>query len=527
MKKSVFILIIISLYLTVSCSEFLKENPRGNPTLQNFFKTEADIEASVNRLYREGFPLMYSSAGSAYSGPQAMLGGHMSGYFDSEFGGQEIYVTHCKNLARTAENIGRQMKDIWQSCYTNINRVNVGLKYAPGIKMSSDTSKATYIAELKCFRAMNYFYLVKTFGDVPLTLTPYESLESELYLERTPSKQVYDQIISDLKEAASNLPKKAFYKNNNRLTQNIANTLLGNVYLQMSGYPVQEDHYAEAAKATRAVIQSGKHSLTLNDDYEENSAFNKLRTIDGLDEVIYAYEFDVNIANSGWWPTYSFPNSAAGWNVFKYSITANIYKVSNGLLNMYSTDDIRGKANQFFHWEYKYSVNGVEVIQNFEPANWYYFNEDAMLQTGIGGKDVNIYRYSEVLLMAAEAIAKSEGVTDEALSYLAKVKARASVTGVSETDIKLGLPRDIEGFVREVWAERLREFPLEFKIWDDIIRTRQYPQFSKEKPGEVSFIDVDKASNNWGKNFTEKDLLWPIASDEIARNPKLIQNPGY
>ncbi|MDZ7689962.1 MAG: RagB/SusD family nutrient uptake outer membrane protein [Balneolaceae bacterium] len=75
--------------------------------------------------------------------------------------------------------------------------------------------------------------------------------------------------------------------------------------------------------------------------------------------------------------------------------------------------------------------------------------------------------------------------------------------------------------------ERLRELALNFKIWTDIQRTRQYPVPSESNPGEVNFVDVVGASNNWGQTYEEHHLLYPIPDDEIQTNPALEQNPGY
>ncbi len=82
-------------------------------------------------------------------------------------------------------------------------------------------------------------------------------------------------------------------------------------------------------------------------------------------------------------------------------------------------------------------------------------------------------------------------------------------------------------FVGEVWKERLRELALEFKLWPDIQRTRLYPVTSEDNPGEVEFVDVVGASNNWGQTYEEKHLLFPIPDEEMQRNPELVQNPGY
>ncbi|MCE5225160.1 MAG: RagB/SusD family nutrient uptake outer membrane protein [Porphyromonadaceae bacterium] len=506
-----------------ACSSFLDENPKSSLASNQFFTTASQAESNVNYLYRTGAPSMYG-AGGAYGGPNVMLGGYVSGYFDNEYAGQEVVVMYSKSLSRNSVNIANQMDGVWDACYEAINVANAGIKYIPEITMD-ETAKARLVGESKFFRAMNYFYLVKMFGDVPLTVDPYESLEN-LYLERTPVKDVYAQIVQDAKDAVAVLPDAAFYSNGARLTKNVANTLLADVYLQMSGYPVQEDHYADAAAAAKAVITSGKHSLATNGDLKMNSAFNKLRTTDGLDESVYAYEFNAAISNSGWWPVYSFPNACAGWGIFKYAITNNVYGIVHGYTNVYdSNEDLRIQPNQFFHSEYKMPDGTVRQLGGL--FNWYYYDEEAMLTTGRGTKDVNIYRYAQVLLIAAEATAKS-GSVSEAAGYLAEVKARSSMTGKTKAAFTTELSSlSKDAFVQEVWAERLREFPLEFKIWDDITRTHMYPQFSDANKGKVSFVNVIGASNNWGKTFQERDLLWPLSTNELQRNTLLTQNPGY
>lgn len=525
MKNNISIIILsLVIGMITSCSDFLDENPRSSLTNAGFFKTAAQAESSVNILYRAGFPSMYN-APSAYAGPNIMLGGYVSGYFDNEYAGQEVVVQYSKDLSRTAVNIANQMDGVWDECFRAINRANSAIKYIPTIDMD-EAQAGRLIAEAKFFRAISLFHLVKMFGDIPLTLEPYESLEN-LYLPKTATAEVYKQIIADLKEAVSVLPDAAFYKNNNRITKNVANTALADVYLQISGFPVQENHYADAATAAKAVISSGKHSLTENVNKTDKSAFNILRKTEGLDETIYAYEFNNTVSPSGWWPTYSFPNKAAGWGLFKYAITVNVYRASNGFFNIYNpTQDIRGQEQQFFFTKYKRPDLPTEELGEF--GDWYYYDEVAMLETGRGTKDFNIYRYSQVLLIAAEAIAQSTGVTTEAAGYVAQVKARASLTNKTaatyQTEL-MGLSKD--AFIKEVWAEKMRELPLEFKLWDDIIRTRQYPQFNASNKGAVSFVNVVGASNNWGKTFAEKDLLWPISANELQRNLELTQNPGY
>ncbi|MNL19261.1 SusD family protein [compost metagenome] len=85
----------------------------------------------------------------------------------------------------------------------------------------------------------------------------------------------------------------------------------------------------------------------------------------------------------------------------------------------------------------------------------------------------------------------------------------------------------VDNFVKECWIERLREFPLEFKMWDDILRTKMFPVISTTEAGKIDFVPLIGAKNGSGAIFKESDLLWPISPDEIQRNNKLTQNEGY
>ena len=84
-------------------------------------------------------------------------------------------------------------------------------------------------------------------------------------------------------------------------------------------------------------------------------------------------------------------------------------------------------------------------------------------------------------------------------------------------------------FIEECWKERLRELPFDFKIWDDIVRTKKFPVISKTTQGDVTFVDTfnGQTTNASGATIKESDLLWPISPDELQRNPNLTQNPGY
>ena len=126
------------------------------------------------------------------------------------------------------------------------------------------------------------------------------------------------------------------------------------------------------------------------------------------------------------------------------------------------------------------------------------------------------------------SIAQTEGVTAEAANYLAQIKARANTSGMSVAEIQSSLlSMSKEAFIEECWTERLREFPLEFKIWDDCVRTMKFPQISEDTPGQVTYVNLIGAQNAAGATFKETDLVFPISLNELQRNPNLTQNAGY
>src|SRR5690606_7560342 len=393
---------------------------------------------------------------------------------------------------------------------------NAALKYIPEIEMDA-TLKSRLLGEAKLFRAYNYFYSVRKFGDLPLSTDPYESPSDELYSPRNSPAQVYASTETDSNEALDASPAQMPPSNPHRIRRYVAAMALADVYLQ-------QGKFGDAATYVKIVTDS-PHELTMNSDLSMNSAYNKLRSTDDLSESIYAVEYDGTINSSGWWPTYAFSSSAT--SVFdKYSIFERVYGPTDRFLNVYEAEDLRIQPNQFFHWEYTNPITGAKWSSQ-EAGIWYYYDEDAVLNSGRGTKDWNLYRYAEALLIAAESVARTSGV-NEAAGYLAQVKARADINGktVAEYTTELqGLPED--DFVEAVWTERLRELPLEFKIWDDCLRTGMFPVISTSEKGQVDYQPLVGTQNASDATFKETDLLWPISLDELQRNPQLSQNNGY
>ncbi|MDR1455650.1 MAG: RagB/SusD family nutrient uptake outer membrane protein [Tannerella sp.] len=525
MKK---ILVLAACLLgTVSCEKFLEENPKSSISMSSFFTSAADGYAAVNILYRNGFP-SYCNATSAYVGPNIMYGGYKSGFFDNLYKGQEVFVQYCQNLNIDASVSNSQLQGIWEPAYKAIVReANFAIKYLPGCPGLSDGEQKRLIAEARFFRALNYFYLVKMFGAVPLVSEPYESLDN-LYVRRSAESKVYAFIVEDLEDALNHggLADVPMPLNGFRISRGSVAALLADVYLNMAGYPLNDvARYADAARVAGSLAGNPAYGLIQHADREKQSAYSRLRTSDSEKEYLYTVEYNTSISDGGWRPTYTLPGEASTWGEFTYDITCLVYDPVDVLHKAYDiTGDLRYRDGQYFHSSYT-QVKGanagtVRDLNGKRPFFW--FEEDALLNTRRSEKDQVHYRLAEMYLIAAEAIAQTSGVTDEAAGYLAEVEARASLNRTKE-QIRAELLRlSKDDFIREVWTEKIREFIFENKIWNDITRTRMYPAVVG---GRFTFVNLIGAQNPWGKTFTEKDLYFPICSQAMQRNPELAADP--
>ena len=286
----------------------MDEEPKSTLTDVAYYKTQSQMESNVNYLYRTGAIGSYVDFGSAYIGPFASIQEELTGYFSNSYEGQEIVCRYTRELTRQQNTmqLASKMDKVWDDCYRGINVANGAIKHMPEVPMDQATADRL-TAEAKFFRAFNYFYLVKTFGAVPFYTDPYELAEN-MELPRTETSTIYNQIESDLKDAMNVLPEATFAANGHRITKYVAAMTLTDVYMY-------QHKYAEAAETVRIVVNSN-HKLTTNDDLAMNSAFNKLRSTDDLDEAIYAYEYDNQISPSNWLPTYAFDGDASSNGLF-------------------------------------------------------------------------------------------------------------------------------------------------------------------------------------------------------------------
>lgn len=176
--------------------------------------------------------------------------------------------------------------EMWENHYKGISDANIAMQKILDSQDLLESVKTQSYAEMQFIRAYLYFDLVQQFGRIPLVTEG--SFEIRTDFKRAPVADIYNVIISDLRNAAENLPEKASVLG--RATRYSAAHLLAKVYLTR-GSAVKD---ARGQKATdmdstlyyaEQVINSGAYSL------QEN--FSSLWDIknQGNSETVFAVQF--------------------------------------------------------------------------------------------------------------------------------------------------------------------------------------------------------------------------------------------
>ena len=536
--QSILCMITLTLVMS-SCESFLEENPLDEKTTGQFWKTESDAVTGVNALYFGGVPYLHNiDVDGGWTPKATMWGGVMSGLFVDKRK-DRTFTNASEGANFNVESFDATSQKMWTEFYIGISRANFVIANIPKMTdVLSETQIANFLAQGKFFRAYAYFYLVKEYGDVPYIDQPYTSLEG-IYVERTPSAQVYQKIEADLLDIISGnaLPNVAFYDNDGYVTKPMAQTLLAQVYLQWAGAPLNggNEYYAKAAAMAANVINGGQHALIQSNGSSSdlNSAFNVIKTTKSSNEIIFAKEYDqtsFNVGNS--YAVRSIGTDAFQWkngadaSVFKPGgdVLYNAYLPSDILLNSYHPSDIRNMEKQFFFQTYTDGTGVNHTLNNV--GNWAWFDAGSLINGRNGDYNMPIFRYAEVLLIAAEGLART-GSEAQARTYLNQVRKRAGLADETATGNAL---------IQSILTERFHEFPLEFKIWDDIRRTRLYPEADGMQSGRLKWTPLASAAIQNKPDGTarvgaipEYALLWPIPLSEMQANTALEghQNPGW
>jgi hypothetical protein len=379
----------------------------------------------------------------------------------------------------------------WNDSYTAIARFNTILDKIGGVTMD-ETLKNRYIAEAKFLRALVYFNLVRTFGDVPLIVKSISNPDEGYEYGRAPKADVYAQIEKDLTEAESVLPVSYATTDIGRATRGAAKALLGKVYLT-------ENKYAPAATKLKEVIDLGVYDILPNyaDVFRVSNKNNK--------ESVFDVQYKSGGAGEGnAWPN-SFAPENSGNAVIAFGGGGNNQPTAD-LVNAYEAGDKRKDISLATSYT---NANGQTIPYNFVKKY-----VDTPVANGDNGNNIPVIRYADVLLMYAESLNEvGYQAAGDALTNLNRIRTRAGLTGKTAANIPTQ-----QAFRLAIEQERRVEFAFEGHRWYDLVRTGRAITVLNSKKDQIRLVNT----------LTENNLVDPIPQNQIDINKaKISQNPGY
>ncbi|HEV2479848.1 MAG TPA: RagB/SusD family nutrient uptake outer membrane protein [Puia sp.] len=465
------------LFGLASCRKTLQESPKSIAE-ENFYNTPAEVQAALGAIYS---PLRGSEClGAVYQSIQEATG--------DWFQGRASYAPISLFNGLDGTNTTR-VGLIWNDFYLSIRNANLVVRDVPKGDGLTDDQKNASIGEARFMRALNYFFLVRNWGGVPLRT---EQTMDSISIPRANPAAVYQLIVSDLSFAENNLPDVAPVSG--RPSKWAAKTLLADVYFY-------EADYSDASQKAGEVIASGKYALLkVNTPDDFNNLFGA--GIATTPEEIFYLDYATQ-------STWAFPLYTAGVGTpylgvdGYYAIYSN---TTNPLYANWDNNDFR-KAYGWYSWN---TPLGPTVILNKK------FTDPG---SKTPDNSYTLYRYADLLLLYAEATSLAAGApTADAMEKLNMVHRRAygyDPLQASPVDFQLA-DYDLPSFVTLTIRERGYETQAEGKRWLDLVRSGKAAQ------------SIQAA---WGKTVSQKAFLWPIPVSELnynkALDPAKDQNPGY
>ncbi len=468
-KYSVSVLILSCFLLLQSCDEsFINLAPISSANVNSFYKSDQDFETAIVGVY-DVFQSVNSTMWTEY------LEFRGDTYTHTQYGYQEISNnTFTPNTTAT----------MWNAMYRMINYSNAILSRTESITFNDETVKKKVTGEALFFRAYAYFALARIFGDVPLVTREVSGAEA-LQIGKSPLRDVYAQIVEDLTQSKELLPATIGTSQQGRVSKYAAAGILARVYITMSGYPLKENRWKEAKPLLEEIMNSGH--FVFSPSYKDIFRFeNEIN-----DEIVLSAKF-----RSG-----GIGESTQYQRQFNAQYTQNPPIIEPGAYESYEAGDIRREANIALQFT---NLQG-SVISGQNNAKFAYGYD---LASGESGMDFPLLRFTDVMLMYAEALSESDAaVVPESILLLNQVRDRAGLPELVPANIP-----DMMTFRQVVQRERRSELMFECVRWFDLVRTE-------------TAVEALRAT---GKNANENWLLFPLPQSEIDKMGGLLQqNPGY
>jgi starch-binding outer membrane protein, SusD/RagB family len=466
-KNKLYITLLCAASL-LSCKKFVNIPAPTNPmATEVVFTNDITATGAITGIYSDMIGTTASTQTQFTASGVTLFAGmcadelrYFSPTFRDEFAANQISGTNHEMIGNS----------FWSRAYKFIYTANLCLEGLDKSTSVSSPLKSKLKGECYFIRAFCYFHLVNLFGDVPLALVSDYNITS--VLGRESASKVYDQIISDLRNAQNLLtpayenPPNATVTGRIRPNKWTATALLARVLLY-------NGKWAEAETEASAVIGSGMYSLPT----DLSTVFLKSST-----EAIWQL-LPLNPVANTWEGNLLLATATAPTPT--YLLTDTLYK-------SFDTSDKR-KAS----WVGNRTLTNGTIV---------YYPTKYKIRTGPLNEYYMMFRLAEQYLIRAEARAHQDKLF-EGLSDINAVRSR--------TDLPLINVATKDEVLSAVEAERKIELFAEWgHRWYDLKRTNRADSVLKFLP---------QKSATWNP----EDKLWPIPNSQLSLNINLKQNPGY
>ncbi|WP_299819714.1 RagB/SusD family nutrient uptake outer membrane protein [uncultured Pontibacter sp.] len=401
----------------------------------------------------------------------------------------------------TVQPSNTQLANPFKQLYQGVERANLAIYYIPKMEMYTSGTEAQkkelrrLHGEALTLRAQLYLELIRNWGDVPGRFLPAD-LVTESFLGRTDRDEIYDQLLADLAEAATLVPWRGeLSARDERITQGAVRALRARIALFRGGYSLRlnrqmerpanyQEFYKIARDESKAIIDRNDHRL--NPSYE--AVFK---------EAIAAGRIEPN-GEVIWEVAMAGGSSALGDSKLGYYNGPRLNgSTGNGALTIlptyfYSFDqsDLRRDVTAA-----PYNISSAAIIQprSLQTMVDGKFRRDwipGMMTSNAQYFGLNwpLIRYSDVLLMFAEAENELSGPTADAYEAVNQVRRRAFgkpiFTADAAVDLSAGLGK--LDFFNAIVQERAWEFGGEGIRKYDLIRWNMLGQRLSETKAELA-----------------------------------------
>jgi hypothetical protein len=493
----------------------LSEDPKASITPGSFYKTQSDLDAAVAGVYvllaRDG-SWGFTSKETTYFGSDDLT-------TDPALNKQNQREFDQLNGSSLNGDVPTEWNGPWNAIAA-ANFVIANYNKVPAPDATSQTNKTQSAGQAFFLRGLCYYYLVRTFGPLPLVTAP---LDPTARPPRSPVDSVYALIISDLTQAKTMLGSGKVQGKPNKYS---ASAILADVYLTMAGWPLNDQTKYQASADEATIVMNSNL-------YSTNIRYDSIFTTRNSTESIFALQYSVagNLPNRRFGST-NVPldevavDGSSGWDDVYPEI--NFYKNRPNCARSYYTFYDTLKIRQADH------VTFLKVLWS-DPSTharhpYYKKFRTGLITNGVGdgvnetatqiltiqpstNAETIISRYAGVLLDYAEASdMASNGPTAASYAAINQVRSRAGLPNLTP-----GL--SATAFRDSVVYERAYEFAEEFGVrWFDIVRLQLLPQVvAGRDPSENQIL---------GTNLNQRYLA-PIPLTEMTLNPSWKQNDGY